>query len=129
MALEDDIRDRFKADATSILEDNLDRVDGHFEYHDDGTIQLDREINEADREIQILVYLIAKRLMFEANDAEEPTLPYSYFYEKYSVDESTVRGSVKNLRDSSFITSESGEHEIIVENLPNMIDYIEEELD
>lgn len=128
MSLGEDIRDRFNADSKSIIEDNLDRLDGYFKYHDDGTIQLDSRFNDTGRESQILVYLIARRLMFEADDAETQTLETPYFYGKFPVGDSAVRNSFVELRDAGFVKSDDGEHQIVVENLGKIVDAIQEDL-
>lgn len=128
MSLGDDIREQFKADAESILEDNLHRANGLFKYHEDGSIQLADEVRNASGKVQVLVYLIARRLMYEAADAESTSLSNEYFYDKFDVADSSVRGYLMKLRDPQLIRTEAGEHEVVVENLPQAFDLIEEEI-
>lgn len=128
MSLEDEIRNQFKADAESILEDNLHRAKGLFKYHEDGSIQLSDEVRDASGKIRALVYLIAKRFVYEADDAESTTLNNEYFYDKFDVADSSVRGYLMNLREAKLIRTEGGEHEVVVENLPQAFDLIEDEI-
>lgn len=125
MSLGERIQESFKAEEDTILENNLDRAQGLFQYHDDETINLAPEVREAPTKIQILVYLIAKRLIYEAEDAESKSLTYSYLYEKFDVADSSIRAYVKQLRDGSLIRSNDGEHSVVVENLPRAFDIIE----
>lgn len=128
MSFNERFEDRFRADASSILEDSLERADGLFEYHDDGTVQLSRDVRELGAEKQILVYLIARRLMFEAEIIDSPSLTNEYFYDRLGVSDSSVRNYIKNLRDEGLVRSSSGDHEIVVENLPQAFDIIDDAL-
>lgn len=125
MSLGEKIKDDFKADESTILSDNLDRAKGLFKYHNDGTISLSSSVRETPTKIRIIVYLIAKRLMFEADDAETESLTNSYFYDKFDVAESSIRAYIMDLRNDGLVRSEEGEHNIVVENLPRSFDMIE----
>lgn len=46
MSLEEEIKDRFLADTESIIEENLDKLEGWFRFHKDGTINLASEIRK-----------------------------------------------------------------------------------
>lgn len=128
MSLGDDIREEFKADAETILEDNFRRAKGLFKYHEDGSIQLSDEVRDAPGRIGALVYLIAKRFMYEAEDSESATLSNEFFYDKFDVADSSIRGYLMQLRKAGVVRSENSEHEVIVENLPQAFDIIEEQI-
>jgi hypothetical protein len=125
MSFEERFREEFKSDAETILEENLDRASGLFKYHEDGSIQLADEVHEAGGEIQVLVYLIARRMMHEANVTDSPSLTNEYFYNKLNVANSSVRNYIMRLRDDGIIISSDGEHQVVVENLPRAFDKIE----
>lgn len=126
MSFSERFENKFRADAKSILEDSLERADGLFQYHDDGSIQLDESVRSVGAQTQALVYLIARRMMFEADKAETPSLSNDYFYDRLNVSESSVRNYIKNLRDDRLVQSNSGEHEVVVENLPRAFDVIDD---
>lgn len=128
MSFSERFENKFRADARSILEDSLERADGLFQYHDDGSIQLDESVRRVGAQTQALVYLIARRMMFEAEKAETPSLSNDYFYDRLNVSESSVRNYIKNLRDDRLVQSNSGEHEVVVENLPRAFDVIDDTL-
>lgn len=125
MSFEERFREEFKSDAETILEENLDRARGLFKYHDNGSIQLSDKVHEASGEIQVLVYLIARRMMHEANVVETPSITNEYFYNKLNVADSSVRNYIMRLRDDGLIISSDGEHQVVVENLPRAFDRIE----
>lgn len=129
MSFEERFREEFKSDAETILEDNLDRARGLFKYHDDGSIRVSDGVHSANGEIQVLVYLIAKRMMYEANEVENPRLSYDFFYDKLDMTDGSIRKSVQRLRDDSLAFSDDGDHEVVVENLPRAFDKIEETID
>lgn len=125
MSFEERFREEFKSDAETILEENLDRARGLFKYHEDGSIQLSDKVHAASGEIQVLVYLIARRMMHEANVAETPSLTNEFFYSKLNVANSSVRNYIMRLRDDGLVISSEGEHQVVVENLPRAFDRIE----
>lgn len=129
MSFEERFREEFKSDAETILEENLNRAKGLFTYHEDGSIQLAGKVREAGGSTQVLVYLIARRMMFEADEADSPTLTNEYFYSKLSAADSSVRNYIMRLRDDGLVLSEEGEHQIVVENLPGALDKVEEAID
>lgn len=126
MSFEERFREEFKSDAETILEENLDRARGLFKYHEDGSIQLSDKVHEASGETQVLVYLIARRMMHEANVAETPSITNEYFYNKLNVADSSVRNYIMRLRDDGLIISSDGDHQVVVENLPRAFDRIDE---
>lgn len=131
MSLGDEIREEFKADGRTILKENIDRAKGLFQYHideanDDWSINISDAVRDTSTKVRILVYLIAKRLMFEAGDSESETLRNDYFYEKFDVAESSIRAYIMELRNDGLVRSEDGEHRIVVENLPRAFDLIED---
>lgn len=129
MTLEEDIQETFKADAESIIEDHYARLSGKFRYHDDGSINLVPEVEESSGHVRMLTYIIAKRFMFEAGDADSPEIEYDYFYRVFDVKDTTVRDWAQKLRNKGFIETENGNSFLIPENLPRAIDMIEDETD
>jgi len=125
MNLEDKIKDQFLADSESILEDNLEALNGWFKFHGDGTIDLSSDIREIGAKHQILVYLVAQRYASETDLADDPGLDNNFFYSRFDKSDTTIRVYQKDLRDQSLIKSVNGIHEIIVENLPASIEHIE----
>lgn len=130
MSLEDEIQDRLVADAESVLEDNLDRVENLFQLHSDGTINLADDYRAAEPRIQMLVYFVAQRYAMEGGIAEEDTLSNEFFYDRIDRTESTVRDYLQELRDEGHIkkTGQS-DHRAIAENLPKTLERIEEGVD
>lgn len=126
MSLEDDIKDRFVSDTDSILEDCMDDLDGVFQFHGDGTIDVLGDYRQLDPKNLILVYLIAQRYKFEANMVDDPSLEYDYFYDVLSdKDQSTIRHYFGDLRDDGLIQKTPEGHQIVVERLRGAIDRIE----
>jgi hypothetical protein len=126
MSLDDEIKSRFLTDTETILEGHLDELEGRFQFHEDGTIELlgeHRELSPVDR---ILLYLIARRYQFEADLAESDSVPYDEIYGVFpDKDKSTVRGYFMDLRESGFARKDDDGHELVVQSLPDAIDRIE----
>lgn len=126
MSLEDEIQDRLVADAESILQDNLDRVEDLFQLHEDGTVSIDEEYRDVDPENQILIYLVAQRFAEEGGLADDDALETEYFYERIDRKERTIRSYLQNHRESGLVTKEGqSSHRIVVENLPQTLDRVE----
>lgn len=128
MSLQDKIKDQFLADTESILEDSLEALDGWFQFHRDGTIDLSPAIREVGAKYQILVYLIAQQYASETDLTDKPGLENDFFYSRFSQKDATIRGYQKDLRDQGLIQTENGTHEVVVENLPETIKQIEASL-
>lgn len=129
MTLGEAIQDAFKTDAETILEDNLERLEGRFQYHEDGTVTPSPEIADAQGRVRMLTYIIAQRLMYEADDAESPGLDYEFFYELFDAKENTVQKWAQRLRDDKLIETEDDEHQLVPGNLPKAVDLIEHEIE
>lgn len=125
MSLEEEIKDRFLADTETILGDNLDDLEGWFQFHEDGTINLAREIRKLEARDRMLVYLIAKRYAAEAGISDSPRIENDFFYDLIDKSDSRIRDYLSYLRDLGLIRSpETGVYELTVENLPESIDLI-----
>ena len=130
MSLEEEIKDRFLADTETILGDSLDDLEGWFQFHEDGTINLAQEIRKLEACDRMLMYLIAKRYASEAGISDSPRIENDFFYGRLDKSNSTIRNYQSDLRDLGLIRSpEKGIHEITVENLPESIDRIKTTLD
>ena len=126
MSLEDDIQERLVADAESIMQENLDRVEQLFQFYNDGTIGIKEEYRDVDPENQILIYLIAQRFAKEGNIDDEDGLTTEFFYERFDRSDRTIRDYLQSLREEGLVTKEGqSKHRIIVENLPDALDRIE----
>lgn len=126
MTLEDEIQERLVADTESILADNLDRVEELFQFHSDGTIDINAEYRKVAPKNRILIYLIAQRFAKEGNIAEEDSLATDFFYERFDRAERTIRNDIQGLRDEGLISKDGrNRHRIIVENIPDALDRIE----
>lgn len=128
--LQSQIREKFQEDTKSILEANLDRLDGMFRFHEDGTTELMNEYSELGGADTALLYLIAERVKYEGgiNEVEDPVVSNPEFYNLMpDKDESTVRGYLMNLRQEGLARKlEDDGHQLVVERLPTAIDRIEE---
>lgn len=125
MALDEEIRNRFVSEAETILEAHLDDLDGMFQFHEDGTMELLGEYREIRPEDQILLYLIARRYQYEGSLAGDPKIEYSEIYRRFpDKGNSTVRGYFMNLRKAGLADKSEGGHELIVERLPDAIERI-----
>lgn len=128
MSLEDEVRDRFLSDTQTILKGHLDDLEGMFQLHEDGTIEvLDkyRGLSPPDR---ILIHLIARRYQVEGGMADDSAMPNDELYRVFSdKGKSTVRGYLSQLRENGFARSVEGGNEVIVERLPEAIERIETE--
>lgn len=131
MSFEEEVKDTFQTDSKSILQDHMDKFEGLFEFHEDGTTDLSRESRQMSPKFQVLLYLIAQRYKSEANMVDNDTLDYSYFYDVFSdKSDSTVRGYLMDLRKSGLV-SDAGDSgfRVIVQRIPDAIDMINDELD
>lgn len=127
MALDEEIRNRFVSDAETILEAHLDDLDGMFQFHGDGTMELLGDYRHISPKEQILLYLIARRYQFEGGLKEDAKIPYSEIYPRFpGKDQSTVRGYFMTLRELGFAKKSDGGHELVVERLPDAIERIQE---
>lgn len=125
MSLEEEIKDRFLTDSKTILQAHLDDLEGMFQFHEDGTIELPDPYRQLHPQDRILLYLIARRYQFEGGLAESDAMPYSEIYEVFpQKDKSTVRGYFMKLRESGFARNGDEGHEVVVERLPEAIDRI-----
>ncbi|MFC7044609.1 hypothetical protein ACFQH6_03530 [Halobacteriaceae archaeon GCM10025711] len=130
MSLEDEIHDKLVADASSVLENNLERVQDLLQIYEDETIEIKSPYRQASGKVQALIYLIGQRFAKEGNVADEQTLSTEYFYERIDKGKRTVRKYLQQLRDAGFATKEGqSEHRVVVENLPNALDWIEGEVE
>lgn len=127
MSREEEIKDRFLADTDSILDDCMDDLDGVFQFHGDGTIDVLGDYRKLDAREQILIYLIAQRYKYEADMDDDPSLEYDYFYDVFGdKDESTIRHYFGDLRDEGLIRKTPEGHQIVVERLRGAISRIED---
>jgi DNA-binding transcriptional ArsR family regulator len=125
-SLEEEIQNRFVVDEGSVIEANLDRVDGLFELYKDGTIVVNEDYRDIEPRLQILIYLIGKRFAQVGGASEEDTLASDFFYEKFNKDDSTIRHYMKDLRDDGLIAKQGqSKHRLVAENLPDTLDQIE----
>lgn len=129
MALDEEIRDRFVTDTETILEAHLDDLDGMFQFHEDGTLELLGEYRDLRPRNKILLYLIAKRYKYEGGLADTGSVEYSEIYPRFpDKKDSTVRGYFMDLRKDGFATKSDTGHELSVERLPEAIERIESEV-
>lgn len=130
MTLDEEIRNRFVSDAETILEAHLDDLEGMFEFHEDGTMELLGDYRGMKPEDKILLIMIARRYQYEGGLADDPFLPYSEFYSRFpDKDESTIRGYFMNLRGDRFVRKDESGHELVVERLPSAIERINKKVD
>jgi hypothetical protein len=126
--IEDQIRDAFVPEETSILESNIGRAKPMFNIYEDGTIKIDGQYRDIPPKNQILVYLVAQRFAYEGSLADEETLKSGYFYERIDKSERAIRKYLQELREDGLVTKEKqGVHKLVTENLPDSLDLIEEE--
>ena len=129
MTLDEEIKNRFLADTATILEAHLEDLEGMFQFHEDGSIELLNGYRKLRPEDRILVYLIAKRYQFEAGLAEDDAMPYGEIYAVFpDKEKSTVRGYFMHLRKDGFARKAGDGHELIVERLPEAIERIKSSL-
>lgn len=125
-SLKEEVQDRFVVDEGSVIEANLDRVEGLFELYEDGTIVVDEDYRDIEPKLQLLVYLIGKRFAQVGDVSEEDTLATEYFYERIDKGDSTIRTYLIDLRDEGLIVKEGqSTHRLVTENLPDALDRIE----
>lgn len=129
MALDEEIRDRFVTDTETILEAHLDDLEGMFQFHEDGTLELLGDYRELKPQNRILLYLIAKRYKYEGGLADTDAVEYSEIYARFpDKKDSTVRGYFMDLREDGFATKTEVGHRFSVERLPEAIERIESEV-
>ncbi|WP_143085738.1 hypothetical protein [Halogranum rubrum] len=129
MTLEDKIQNRLVADTESILEDNLDRVEKLFQFHSDGTIDIQPQYRDITPQNRIMIYFTAQRFAKEGNISDTDTLDTDFFYERFDRGERTIRNDLQALRESGFISKDGrSSHRIVVENLPKVLTQIEEDV-
>lgn len=125
-SLEDEIKNRFVVDEGSVIESNLDRVEGLFELYEDGTIVVDEDYRDADPRDQILIYLIGQRFAEVGGITEEDTLSTDFFYEKIDRGDRRIREYLQELREAGLVTKEGqSTHQLVTENLPDTLSQIE----
>lgn len=126
-SLKEEVQDRFVVDEGSVIEANLDRVEGLFELYEDGTIVVDEEYRDTDPKIQILIYLIGQRFAEVGGISEEDTLSTDFFYEKIDKSDRTVRDYLQDLREAGLLSKEGqSTYRLVAENLPDTLDRIED---
>lgn len=129
MSLDEEIRDRFLTDTETILQGHLDDLDGMFQFHEDGAIELLGKYRQLRTANKVLLYLIAHRYKFEAGLAESNSMSYDEIYPIFpEKDKSTVRGYFMNLRKDGFARKDNDGHELVVERLPDAIERVESEV-
>lgn len=129
MSLDEEIQDRFLTDSETILKAHLDNLEGMFQFHEDGTMEILGKYRELSPEDQILIYLIARRYQFDGGLAESESITYPEIYARFpEKDKSTVRGYFMNLRKANFATKTDEGHTLTVERLPEAIERIEGEI-
>lgn len=125
-SLEEEIQNRFVVDEGSVIEANLERVDGLFELYEDGTIVVDEDHRDIEPRLQILIYLIGRRFAQVGGVTDEDTLSTEYFYERIDRGDRRIREYLQELREAGLITKESqSNHRLVTENLPDALDRIE----
>jgi len=130
MSLEEEIQDRLVADTESILQNNLERVEKLFQLHKDGTIDISENYRDLGLENRMLIYLIAQRFAKEGNIADDDAVDSEFFYERVDRKERTIRNYLQNLREAGLVKKEGrSDHRLIVENLPEVLDRLEEVVD
>ncbi|APX95722.1 hypothetical protein [Natronorubrum daqingense] len=127
MSLEDRINEEMVVDAESILEEYFEESNQLFRIFEDGMIDPKSDFDNAPWRELVLIYLIGQRYAYEGGKADAPSLPYSYFYARVDVDESTVRSYMNKLDDDLIVEKddESDEWKIVPDNLPKALSRIE----
>jgi hypothetical protein len=127
MSLQDRIEEEMVVSTESILEDQFDRANELFDIFEDNTVAITEKYSEVDAKEQILIYLIAQQYLEEADRTDSSALPNEYFYERIDKDDSTIRHYCGDLEDEKLLrTTEEGERELVVEQMPAAIDRITE---
>ena len=128
MALKDKIQDTLVTDDETILESNFERVQPLFKLYQDGTINIESDFRKLGPRLQILIYFIGQRFAYEGDLAEDDSLKTDFFYKRFDRSDRTVRNYLQELREDGYITKEGqSEHSLVAENLPDALDWIEEE--
>lgn len=127
MGLEDRINDEMVVDAESFLEEYFDQANRLFRIFENGSVDINDGFKNAPWRDRILIHLIGKRYAFEGGRAEKPTLPYSYFYTRLEVDDSTVRAFMNELEDNLIVEKdeELSEWKLVADSLPKALSRIE----
>lgn len=131
MELSDRIKEEMYVDTESLLEDEFERAKELFDIYEDNTIALIDDVADLDPLERILSHLVAQQYIAEANEDEDPSLPYDYFYERIDRGDSTVRNYFGDLVDHGLVVKAEGqgEHELVVERLGDVLGRIESALD
>lgn len=128
MALKDKIQETMVTDDETILESNFERVQPLFKLHQDGTINIENDFRKLGPRLQILIYFIGQRFAYEGNLVEDDSLKTDFFYKRFDKSDRTVRNYLQELREDGYITKEGqSEHSLVAENLPDALNWIEEE--
>lgn len=129
MGLEDRIEEEMVVDSESVLEEEFDRAAEIIKILDDGAVELRHEYRELPPKERMLAYLVGRVYAAETNRADSPALPYEFFYKLIDLDNSTIRKYAGQLEDEGLVTTgeEQGEKQLVVENLPRILDRIETE--
>lgn len=131
MELSDRIKEEMYVDTESLLEDEFERAKELFDIYEDNTIALIDDVADLDPLERVLSHLVAQQYIAEANEDEDPSLPYDYFYERIDRGDSTVRNYFGDLVDHGLVVKAEGqgEHELVVERLGDVLGRIESALD
>lgn len=130
MTLKDKIEDEMVVDTESLLEKEFERAKMLFDIFEDGSVVIADEFKDSNTRNQILIHLIAQQYLVEANRAESPGVPTSYFYDRFDKDDSTIRHYLSDLADDEFVRkNDDGDRVLVVERLADAIDRILAESD
>ena len=127
MGLKDRIEEEMVVDTESVLEEHFDDANQLFRIFQNGTIAIEDSYKDAPWKEKILIYFVGRQYAFEGGQAENPTLPYDFFYGKFDLDNSTIRAYMNDLKDDNVVqkSEESNEWELLVDNLPEALSRIE----
>lgn len=125
-SLEDEIQDRFVVDSDSVIESNLNRVDGLFELYEDGTIVIEESYRDLEPHVMILIYFIGQRFAEVGDISEGDILTTQFFYEKIDKGERRIREYLQDLREDGLLLKEGqSSNRLVTENLPDALTRIE----
>jgi len=127
MGLSDRIKEEMYVDTASLLEEEFERAKDLFDIYEDNTVALADDVSELGAEERILTYLVAQQYVAEADEDEDPTLPYGFFYEQIDKTDSTVRDYFSDLVEEGLVAKGEGQgqHELVIERLTDVIGRIE----
>lgn len=127
MGLKDKVNEEMVVDAESFLEEYFEEASNLFRIFEDGSVDIKEEFEDAPWREKILIHLIGQRYAYEGEKSEKSTLPYSYFYARLEVDDSTVREYMNELKKDLIVKKEeeSGEWKLMPDNLPEALSRIE----